>query len=103
LVIERFTSETPQGERFKIYSKFYNVETSDPELMGKMDNFYLTAHFHESYLREMLKEHNLRYRKSRPNAVLEKHYFDELLSRIEDIPERIYQNIFKVFQKVLSC
>ena len=94
----------PQGERFKKYSKFYNVETSDPELMGKMDDFAITAHFHESYLREMLKEHNLRYRKSRPNVVLEKYYFDELLSRVEDTPIHLqsFSESIKLLKRIKS-
>ena len=50
----------PQGKKFKVYSGFYNVEKDDPELMKKYAGFKLTTHFHQSYLREMLKEYNIK-------------------------------------------
>ncbi len=79
----------PQGERFKRYSKHYNVEVNDPELMPKLPEFKLTAHFHIAYLREMLLEQNVRYRKSRPKEVLERYYFDELVRRTEESPTHL--------------
>lgn len=79
----------PQGEVFKNFTKHFNVELNDPEIMDKAPPFSLKAHFHGAYLREMLKEHNITYRKSRPQVVLEKHYFDELVNRIRAEPDHL--------------
>ncbi len=79
----------PQGEIFRIYSAHYNVEINDPELMEKLSEFYRTAHFHEAYLREMLKEYNIRYRKSRPKEVIEEYYFRELVKRTNNSPKHL--------------
>lgn len=94
----------PQGEKFKKYSGYYNVEKNDPELMKKLSGFSTTAHFHEAYLREMLKEYNVRYRKSRPKEVLEKHYFDELMKRVKDSPSHLksFSNCIEIFQRIKS-
>ncbi|MFK7949496.1 MAG: hypothetical protein AB8G11_18025 [Saprospiraceae bacterium] len=79
----------PQGERFLAFSKHYNVEENNPELMEKMPKFATTAQFHETYLREMLNEYNIRYRKSRPNEVLKPYYLEELMKRVEDEPTHL--------------
>lgn len=79
----------PQGEKFRAFSQHYNVEKNDPELMTKMPTFSTTAHFHEAYLKEMLREHKIRYRKSRPNVVLEEYYLEELIRRVEDEPHHL--------------
>ena len=81
----------PSGERFREYAAFYNVETRDPERMGCPPNsgFQLTAQFHEAYLRAMLAEKHIRYRKSRPGEVAKRYYFDELTRRITDEPTHL--------------
>lgn len=94
----------PQGERFQQYSRHYNVEIDDPELMPKLPNFKLTAHFHIAYLKEMLAEQNVRYRKSRPKEVLERYYFDELVKRVEDLPSHLqsFSNCLQILQTIKS-
>ena len=79
----------PQGEKFREYSSFYNVEKDDPEWMEKYEGFKLTTHFHQSYLREMLKEYNIRYSKSNPKAVITTSYFDEIVKRVLDEPTHL--------------
>lgn len=79
----------PQGKTFRQNTAHYNVEINDPELMEKLPEFSRTAHFHESYLREMLKEHDIRYRKSRPKEVTEKYYFEELVKRVQNFPDHL--------------
>lgn len=91
----------PQGERFKAYSKYYNVQENDPELMEKPSEFPNNAYFHEAYLREMLKEHNLRYRKSKPGEVLKQYYLDELIKRVEDTPAHL-NSFSKCLELLLS-
>jgi len=90
----------PQGETFRAYSAFYNVEKDDPELMEKYDAFKLTTHFHQSYLREMLKEYNIRYSKSNPKAALKETYFDEIVKRVLDEPSHL--NSFSVFLALID-
>ena len=94
----------PQGEKFRTYANFYNVEQGDPELMPKFSGFSRTAHFHESYLKEMLKEHNIQYRKSRPKVVLERHYFEELMKRIQDAPAHLesFSGCLQLFERIKS-
>ena len=94
----------PQGEKFRAYSAHYNVEIDDPELMEKLPEFSTSAHFHEAYLREMLKEHNIRYRKSRPKEVLKKYYLDEITKRISDNPDHLnsFSKCLRLFQYIKS-
>ena len=87
----------PQNERFLEYSKHYNVEENDPELMERLPRFATTSQFHEAYLREMLNEYNIRYRKSRPNEVLKRYYLKELIKRVQDEPTHLQS-----FAKFLS-
>lgn len=87
----------PQNERFLEYSKHYNVEENDPELMERLPRFVTTSQFHEAYLREMLNEYNIRYRKSRPNEVLKRYYLEELIKRVQDEPTHLQS-----FSKFLS-
>ncbi len=92
----------PQGEKFKAYSTFYNVEKDDPELMEKYEGFKLTTHFHQSYLREMLKEYNIRYTKSRPKEVVEVTYFDEMRKRVENEPTHLnsFSNFLSIIEEI---
>lgn len=71
----------PSGQRFLEYQKFYNVQTSDPELMPVYPDFDTHASFHLDYLKEMLKERNIRYTKNYPRDVAEKHYLEQLVRR----------------------
>jgi hypothetical protein len=87
----------PQNERFLEYSKHYNVEENDSELMERLPRFVTTSQFHEAYLREMLNEYNIRYRKSRPNEVLKRYYLKELIKRVQDEPTHLQS-----FSKFLS-
>jgi len=91
----------PQGEKFKAYLAFYNVETHDPELMKKYEGFKLTARFHQSYLREMLKEHkHIKYTKSRPEEVMKETYFNQIVKRVEAEPTHL--NSFTDFLTLLE-
>lgn len=97
---QKVYKRNPEGEKFRTYSKYYNVEINDPELMLKLPEFSRTAHFHEAYLKAMLDEHGIRYRKARPKEVLKKHYLDELIRRINDTPNHLKS--FSEFMKVLE-
>ena len=86
---QKVFKRNPSGEKFREYSHFYNVEFDDPELMPAYNSFTRKAHFHEAYLREMLKEHNISYRKSKPNSVTEEYYLQELQKRISIMPNQL--------------
>ncbi len=94
----------PQGEIFRRYTRHYNVEVNDPELMEKLPEFSRTAHFHESYLREMFKEYNIRYRKSRPKEVIKEYYFLELVKRVKNLPDHLksLSTFIHLFERIKS-
>lgn len=78
----KIVKKIPEGLLLKEFIIHYNVVVEDPELMDKLERFRNKADFHYSYFREILKEHNLSYRKSRPNIVIDKSFFDELEKRV---------------------
>ena len=49
--------------------------------MGLYPIFNTHAQFHADYCREMLRERNIRYSKTRPNGVVELEYLKELIER----------------------
>lgn len=75
-------SKQPQSIKLRRYNKFYNVQENDPELMEKMPGFSTVAQFHQVYLTEMLLEKNIRYTKTNPKGVTEKHYLNEIIHRL---------------------
>ena len=94
--------QNPDGALLKEYIRHFNVKENDPELMDCKVPFKLKAQFHQSYLKEALKEHNLTYSKSRPGHVLDKTYLDELLKRIDDYPEHLLslQSLFELINEI---
>lgn len=63
----------------------YNVRDNDPELMIKPNEFIGTiASYHEVYLRCMLRQKNIRYRKSNPNGLIDVNYLQQIISRAND-------------------
>lgn len=78
----KIVKKIPEGIQLREFIEHYDVTKLDPELMGKIDNYRNKAHFHYAYFKEILKEHNLNYKKSNPKIVLEKSYFDELEKRV---------------------
>ena len=80
----KIVKKTPEGKRLREFINHYNVIVEDPEIMEKIATFRNKAYFHYSYFREILKEHNLSYKKSNPNIVMEKTFFEELEKRTMD-------------------
>jgi hypothetical protein len=74
----------PEGLKFKEFVNFFDVSVNDPEAMEKYEGYTQKSHFHEAYLREMLKEHGQRYRKSNPKVVLNEPYYQELQKRVNE-------------------
>lgn len=80
----KVVKKIPEGQLLREFINHFNVTSEDPEIMDKMDSFRNKAHFHYAYFREILKEHNLVYRKSQPKIVMDKAYFEELEKRVNE-------------------
>lgn len=80
----KIVKKNPEGKLLKEFKNFHDVTENDPEDLKLFKGYRNRAHFHYSYFREILKEHNLVYKKSQPKVVLEKTYFDELENRINE-------------------
>lgn len=80
----RIVKRIPENLKLREFIEHYNVVENDPELMDKKDGFRNKAHFHFSYFREILKEHNLSYSKARPKVVLEESFINELITRTNE-------------------
>ena len=80
----KIVKKIPEGLLLRKFITHYNVVVENPEVMDKLQGYRNKAHFHYSYFREILKEHNLSYRKSRPTIAMERSFFDELEKRVTD-------------------
>lgn len=83
-IVKRNPDPAISNSNLDTFLNHFNVINEDPEFMGKIEGHRNKADSHFLYLREIFKEHNLRYSKSNPKLVLEKTYFDELLKRTEE-------------------
>jgi hypothetical protein len=72
----------PQSQRLLDYIRYYDVSRECPELMGKYESA-VHAHFHEDYLKELFMAKTMQYSKTKPRAVQEEYYLQELQSRID--------------------
>lgn len=80
----KIVKNNPSGELLKEFKKFYDISKNDPEKLELYEGYRNKAHFHYSYFREVLKEHNLVYKKSQPKVVLEKTFFEQLEIRVNE-------------------
>lgn len=81
----RIFKSNPSGDKMIQYIRYYNVKNNDPEEMGAYDeDRYTKAQFHVRYLKEMLKERNLKYEKNDTSVVCSQSYLDEIIRRYEE-------------------
>lgn len=73
-------SPQPQSQRLLDYTRYYNVSTNCPELMGKYD-CERHAEFHGSYLKEIFTAKERKYTKTMPGDVQQEYYLKELQNR----------------------
>lgn len=89
-----FVKNPQNNETLKKYIKYFDISQSNPEDLAsefvqdeenkkEIFGYKTKALFHEGYLREIFKERNLSYSKSRPKEVQEKFYLEQLLARIQ--------------------
>jgi len=98
IVVQHFCLETwalgnsrvcptnPCNAKLQIYKRFFDVRTSDPELLPEYPSEKLNrAQFSERYLRTVLVERNPRigYSKANPKALLSDRYFAQVKARLE--------------------
>lgn len=82
---KRVFKANPTNPEYLKCISYYNVGDNDPELMenGDEDNYVTKARFHGHYLKEMLKERHITYKKNKPDVVCEQSYLDELVKRYQ--------------------
>lgn len=91
----------PEGIKLREFLQYFNVVENDPEQMDNFDGYRNKAHFHYSYFREILKEHNLSYSKSRPKIVLESSYIESLIQRTNDtLHLRSLKTFFNLMEEI---
>jgi hypothetical protein len=95
-------SRQPQSQPLLDYTRYYNIYTYCPELMGKHHNFNTHAQFHEAYLKELFRAKNISYSKNNPGDVLKLYYLEQLLARIEENTHhlRSFQSFIQFCHKI---
>jgi hypothetical protein len=83
-------SRQPQSQPLLDYTRYYNISTHCPELMGKYSNFNTHAQFDEAYLKELFRAKNISYSKNNPGDVLKVYYLEQLLARVEEHNHHLY-------------
>lgn len=80
-------SRQPNNEPLRSWREFYDVRVNCPESMNYPPGgrYRLRAHFHEDYLRAMLREKRVIYKKANPVAITDpnNHYLENLVKRHE--------------------
>jgi hypothetical protein len=74
----------PTSEPLISYVKYYNVKADDPELMGNYSDDFTHQDFHLQYLRSMLRERRLGYKKELPETIVKENYMLQLQKRVND-------------------
>lgn len=83
------------------YTKFYNVKTNDPELMGKYPGFAEHQQFHKAYFKLLYREKHIRYSERHPRDVLEESYLEQLHARINDTNHlATFRHFYEFCQKI---
>ncbi|MCW5212455.1 hypothetical protein VU04_06060 [Desulfobulbus sp. TB] len=84
LVNQRIYARNPSSIQVSAFTSYYNTAQNDPEKMGQPEGYSGSiGDYHFEYLKNMLREKNIRYSKKNPQGVTEPYYIDELRSRIK--------------------
>ncbi|MCI5130180.1 MAG: hypothetical protein D3904_01365 [Candidatus Electrothrix sp. EH2] len=79
----RIYARNPSSAQISAFTNHYNTAQDDPEKMRQPEGYSGSiGDYHFQYLKNMLREKNIRYSKTNPQAVKESYYIDELKSRI---------------------
>lgn len=82
---EKIYSTNPNNEPLISYTRYFNVKNNDPEDMGNYCDDFTYQDFHLQYLRCMLREKRLKYRKENlSKTVSTPSYLEQLDKRYRD-------------------
>ncbi len=84
----RMISAAPNTTSLDDCLRYFDVRTSDPELMGRRRR-RTHAQFHGEYLQTAFKDKGMTYSKRDPGHAKEETYLQQLISRINDQPEHL--------------
>ncbi|MEC4882652.1 MAG: hypothetical protein SAL70_15135 [Scytonema sp. PMC 1070.18] len=93
--------KNPQSQPLLEYTRYYNVSTNCPELMGKFcENTH--AQFHEAYLKELFRAKSINYSKNKPGDVIKPYYLEQLLKRTQNQPKHLlsFQKFIRLCKKI---
>ncbi len=79
---QRVISLRPQSQRLVEFLNHYNVQADDPELMPVMSGFNTKSQFHHEYFKEVARDKNFNYSKSKPGHVMDAAYINALKQRV---------------------
>ena len=80
----KFIRTNPQSQELRDWKAFHDVTQEDPEHMPARPPPSTRAKTHAAYLEKAVREHGLKYSKSRPGETTQKHYFQALRERWHD-------------------
>lgn len=84
---QRIYARNPSFAQISAFTCHYNTAQNDPEKMQQPKGYSGSiGDYHFQYLKNMLREKNIRYSKKNPQGVTESYYIDELRSRIKSDP-----------------
>ncbi|MCI5149019.1 MAG: hypothetical protein D3916_06480, partial [Candidatus Electrothrix sp. MAN1_4] len=79
----RIYARNPSSAQVSAFTGHYNIAQDDPEKMRQPEGYSGSiGDYHFQYLKNMLREKNIRYSKKNPQGVTESYYIDELRNRI---------------------
>lgn len=97
----KIVKKNPEGLELKKLMSHYNVLQEDPEKMENLPGYRNKAHLHISYFKEILKEHNLTYRKSKPDIVMDETFFKSLCKRITETNHlSTFKNLISLLEEI---
>ena len=108
-----FVRHPQQNETLKQYIKYFDVSQNNPEELATefiqneensndIFGYKTKSLFHEGYLREIFKERNLSYSKSKPKEVQKEYYLQQLIIRIKANANHLhsFQDFLDFYSKI---
>ncbi|MCI5226503.1 MAG: hypothetical protein D3918_07545 [Candidatus Electrothrix sp. AX2] len=99
---QRIYARNPSSAQISAFTSHYNTAQNDPEKMQQPERYSGSiGNYHFQYLKNMLREKNIRYSKTNPQGVTEPYYIDELCGRIKLEPNCLnsLQNFLMFLEK----
>lgn len=97
LANKRAIPRVPREQLLVDFKRYYDVSTSDPELMGNYSEDYTHSQFHFKYASTALRENRIMYSKSNPSGVVTHNFLDEIIIRAQQ------NSHVNSFNNLLAC